>query len=151
MREKALMRKRFVPRRVKRVGGWCKPSRRQNAAPLSCAAEMLRRFPAVIGNEVPGGWPGIQVEPRVALELLALNRKNRFGAFLFFGGRILRLVWPADGAFPALPPQRPCQYTKYCLCFLTFLTRKTISLIISTRLIQWLPVEWIIKWYISIN
>ena len=115
MREKALMRKRFVPRRVKRVGGWCKPSRRQNAAPLSCAAEMLRRSPPLSGTKCPAFGREFRWNRGLRRKLLALNRKNRFGAFLFFGGRILRLVWPADGAFPALRPQRPCQYTKYCL------------------------------------
>ena len=33
-------------------------------APLSSGAEMLRRPPAVIGNEVPDCQSGIQVEPR---------------------------------------------------------------------------------------
>ena len=78
---KSVDKEAFRTKRMQRVGGRCKPSRERDAAPLSCAAEMLRRFPAVIGNEVPGVWPGIQVEPRVATQLLALNRKNRFGAF----------------------------------------------------------------------
>lgn len=34
-------------------------------APLSSGAEMLRRPPAVIGNEVPDCQSGIQVEPRI--------------------------------------------------------------------------------------
>ena len=40
--------------------------------------------PAVIGNEVPGGQPGIQVEPRVATEAARPEPKQSvWGVFYF--------------------------------------------------------------------
>jgi len=44
---------------------------------------MLRRPPAVIGNEVPGCQSGIQVEPRTKRNAFVRPEpiQNRFGAF----------------------------------------------------------------------